>query len=186
MAQAQSLFWEQSSHHIPFCEGEDVTCLVPHKRVWEAPVPVTAMSHIFPCVQGGAKEVPSLTQETWCPSTRNSTPMPSCEDEDATCVVPHVGRNRRPPSLLVEALSSACPVPIPHVLCREEVQLLVLTLPPLSHDVPAFHAQPQALPRQVPGKVTSLYSCMTSNPKSHLHLIYPFKPSCALCLIHSH
>ena len=112
-------------------------------------------------------------------------PMPSCADEDVTCEVPHDGRNRRPPSLLAEALSSACPVPIPHVLCREEVQLLVLTLPPLSHDVPAFHAQPQALPRQVPGKVTSLYSCMTSNPKSHLHLIYPLALA-ALCVEYTH
>ena len=78
-------------------------------------MPAAAMPHIFLCVQGGAKEVLSLTQETWCPSTRNSTPMPSCADEDATCEVPRDGRNRRPPSLLAEALSSACPVPTPRV-----------------------------------------------------------------------
>jgi len=127
MSQAQRLFWEQSSHHLPLCEGEDATCLVPHKRDWEAPVPAAAMSHIFPCVQGGAKEVLSPTQETWCPSTRNSTPMPSCADEDVTCEVPHDERNRRPPSLLAEALSSACPVPTPRVFStRRGAQGLLL------------------------------------------------------------
>ena len=78
-------------------------------------MPAVAMPHIFPCVQGGAKEVLSSTQETWCPSTRNSTPMPSCADEEDACEVPHDGRIRRPPSLLAEALSSAFPVSIPRV-----------------------------------------------------------------------
>ena len=87
-------------------------------------MPAAAMPHIFPCVQGGAKEVLSATQETWCPSTRNSTPMPSCADEDATCEVPRDGRNRRPPSLLAEALSSACPVPTPRVFPPGEVFLI--------------------------------------------------------------
>ena len=100
-------------------------------------------------------------------------PMPFCADEGVTCEVPHDGRIRRPPSLLAEALSSACPVPIPHVFRRGDVQLPGLHLMPLSHDVPAAHAPPQALPRHRPGKATSLYSCMTSNPKSDLHLYIP-------------
>ena len=84
---------------------------------WKAPVlaAAPAPSHTL-CVQGEAQEVLGCCpQETWSPRAQKSTPMPSCLDEDDTCVVPHDGRNRRPPSLLAEALSSACPIPIPRV-----------------------------------------------------------------------
>ena len=58
----------------------------------------------------------------------------------------------------------AAPALFPHHMCfaRMKFRCWVLTSLPLSHDVLAFHAQPKALPRQVPGKDTSLYSCEMS------------------------
>ena len=124
MAKAKRLFREHSSHQFPLREGEDDTCLVPQRlggpRACSSDVP-----HFLVCREEQWRSLGAIPRdlEPPCPELLL---MPSCEDEDVTCEVPHDGRNRRPPSLLAEALSSACLVPTPHVFRRGDVQHLSL------------------------------------------------------------